>query len=793
MNYRMVKCTIVCIKLTFGGVFMLQSYLDKDYKSEKDELRSVDELIEKVIPFYKTFDTQYGWPYQIGAKQDSLSTSTTSMVAFSMGILMGGKIDLAVDEDCENYFKRSVFEEDYSRYNEILSTAKKIVFEDFNSRYCNFQSNTYGINDPLTMTWVKYLADNVKKSVDHKTIEKYNKKCIYRIENVFSTIYSDKEKLVFSEQPDIEKKQSGEIEKTHIFPLLKVVQLYCSVRKNKDSAYKPTEKYINAVRDIFKERLHYHLSLASIENSNFDTAELVFSLEGALLLDHNVDNFEQNLLDRIFQEIKERQEISLYWRPLKPFVSNHQGLALLPLSVEIAMSLIRICRLLGKKGNDLFSKYYDIFSKYTKWLKTRVTTIESPDITDERLYGWCSEHIYKPNVIHPWETSQVVVYLVNYNQMLQKHIANKLLKSSNFFVEYFDKKVYAWNEWMKNEPVSKDKFRIYKDINSKYVSENNNNFSMLLYGPPGTGKTSIAEKIAETKGWPLVTITPSDFIANGADQVEAKAKNIFTVLEEQRKLVVLFDEIDRLILDRDSGYYFEQSDMFQFMTPSMLVKLKNLRKKAGVIFIICTNYEERIDLAIKRPGRIDQKYLVLPPDKERRTSFIKEKLQVDSDVISYIVENTALYTFVDLLQLIKNIKENLKDFTVSSVKELIVDPTISLLSYSNKIGINKSEQKEKNPQKPKKEFLTLVFLKAEANDAEEIFSKNEKILIWDYLQSEYNDEKNFNFIKKQLNDNSMVRQVAKILPKVIPDNNEKSDIKKALLNWCKEMGDQCEE
>ncbi len=38
--------------------------------------------------------------------------------------------------------------------------------------------------------------------------------------------------------------------------------------------------------------------------------------------------------------------------------------------------------------------------------------------------------------------------------------------------------------------------------------------------------------------------------------------------------VILFDEIDRLILDRDSKAYSEQSDVFQFMTPSMLIKIQ---------------------------------------------------------------------------------------------------------------------------------------------------------------------------------------------------------------------------
>jgi len=39
--------------------------------------------------------------------------------------------------------------------------------------------------------------------------------------------------------------------------------------------------------------------------------------------------------------------------------------------------------------------------------------------------------------------------------------------------------------------------------------------SMILYGPPGTSKTTLAEAIAKELGWPLLTITPSDFVKDG--------------------------------------------------------------------------------------------------------------------------------------------------------------------------------------------------------------------------------------------------------------------------------------
>src|SRR5262249_23912624 len=89
-------------------------------------------------------------------------------------------------------------------------------------------------------------------------------------------------------------------------------------------------------------------------------------------------------------------------------------------------------------------------------------------------------------------------------------------------------------------------------------------------------------------------------------------------LRSQEGVIVLFDEIDQFLLDRNSTLYNDQDDVFKFMTPGMLTKLQNLREAEGVIFIIATNYYERIDSAIKRRGRIDDHFLLSIPDQKQR-------------------------------------------------------------------------------------------------------------------------------------------------------------------------------
>lgn len=748
----------------------LERYLSGNYIKEKDEQKSVVELIKKVIPTYERFHEGKGWGYKLGesAKDMSISTSTVSMVAFSMSVLICGKPDLAIDgtrKDILSYYKKLKAQENFMN---VFRDSLKVIFDTFRNgtekEAFTFESTTYGIDDPFTLMWARYLIDNNKdilKEVveDFEEVEKeFNNKCENIVGEIFESLYEDKANLKFPPQ----------IEKFHIFPLLKTVQLYSSMISTIED--KIDENYINEVRNTLKNSLHNHLSLVSIENSNFDTAELVFSLEGLLLLDPNRDNFDQNLLNRVFQVVRERQDISIYWRPLKPFVINQQGLALLPLSIEIAMSLIRICRLLGKRGEKLFSKNYNMFHRYTDWLKTGVTVVPcSKKNSDEcetkqycswnkccshkKFYGWCSEHVYQPNVIHTWETSQVMVYLVNFADMLQKHISYQSLKFANLSSKDCSSEKSLWEKWEKTELISQPQFEIYKPIKEHYINvdERNNCYSMLLYGPPGTGKSTIAEQIAKAKGWPLVTITPSDFITSGADQVETKAKSIFKVLEEQDEMVVIFDEIDRLILDRDSSLYHAQSDLFQFMTPSMLVKLKDLRTKGKIIFIIATNYEGRIDKAIKRKGRIDNLYLVLPHDMGGRKKLFEKLIikKLDPKVQpkfeeceELILRKTALFTYTEFDQLSDIIQNKSTELITGGkvnkeeLKKLIEKPSITLMSYSKKLGLTEDE---KNFQKPIKEFLSLVFLKAETYDCigndSPVFDKNELELLVEFLAS----------------------------------------------------------
>ena len=261
--------------------------------------------------------------------------------------------------------------------------------------------------------------------------------------------------------------------------------------------------------------------------------------------------------------------------------------------------------------------------------------------------GWHSEHINDPKLIHTWETSQVLEFLLAFRDQLRRHMARQALVLSYLKEDrpkLKDIKIGGkaiggdtgneniWDKITNHfEPVTVlgPEFEVYKKVGKRFfVPRSDRNYdqaawSMLLYGPPGTGKSTLGKNLAAALGVPFITVTVSDFLGGGEAEVEHRAKMVFKVLELQPLPVVLFDEMDQFMLDRDSKLYKDQDSIFQFLTPGMLTKFADLHDSETVIFIIATNYEDRIDPAIKRRGRIDWNYLMLPFDGEARLRILE--------------------------------------------------------------------------------------------------------------------------------------------------------------------------
>jgi hypothetical protein len=211
--------------------------------------------------------------------------------------------------------------------------------------------------------------------------------------------------------------------------------------------------------------------------------------------------------------------------------------------------------------------------------------------------------------------------------------------------------------------------------------------SVLLFGPPGTSKTSIVRAVAEKLGWPLIELSPSDFLRNGMDKIFKKANQVFEDLSDLSKAVVFFDEMDAVAQNRQSDLDVTR----QFLTTSMLPKIAALHDEARVLFFMATNHISELDPAITRPGRFDLLLFVGPPswkDKLTRIDKILEDIGIsDPDQIDEvktlleervasashpgIVEFLSLFTYGEFVSFLRRIRS--KDDLLSVLKGMSKD------------------------------------------------------------------------------------------------------------------------
>ncbi len=519
----------------------------------------------------------------------------------------------------------------------------------------------------------------------------------------------------------------------HPLPLLKAVRALRILKKSYYKDIAPNlQHYVTKIQEEaglwFERNLHRQLSFYHFSDFRFDAAELIFCLAGAL--ETGEIAYPDSVIENALQVVRESQVRSVYWRPYRPMLVNARGQVLIPLSIEIASALLEVLQ-----RTDLFGQYSDTLTKYYDWLITQLVP-QAEEARDEASAwaGWHSENAYETRLVHVWDTALRSVFLINYWNSLAEDINHRILSSFSVrqprsitivpgrFVPP-DKNLAGWS---------------FDDIVRDL--EEHRLYSLLLYGPPGTSKTSFAEVLAKKLGRPLVCVSPSDFLVRGESGIEEQAKLLFRALNALENVVILFDEIDRMILDRDSEAYGSEGETFQFMTPSMLLKLRELRDTERSIFLIATNLAERIDGPAKRAGRVDRRILCAPFTMKDRVRTLRDLVGAavgasdlawaafEQKIFRDVASKTALHVYQSLRSIVDRAASEARRhgkgeavFRADLLKELARQepeaPEIKLAIYEDR-DWGRLEG-SKYPQKPYEEYLALLLLRGEVPNGQE--------------------------------------------------------------------------
>ncbi|PPR04060.1 hypothetical protein CVT24_010635 [Panaeolus cyanescens] len=179
--------------------------------------------------------------------------------------------------------------------------------------------------------------------------------------------------------------------------------------------------------------------------------------------------------------------------------------------------------------------------------------------------------------------------------------------------------------------------QIYKDLGIPWKR------GLIMFGPPGNGKTISLKTIMKTcgeKGFaPLYVKSFQSYQGE-----EAAMDQVFSKARQMSPCVVILEDLDSLINDRNRSFFLNQLD--------------GLEGNDGLLIIGTTNHFERLDPGLSsRPSRFDRKYKFDDPDASERKLYVQywqkklednKEIDLSDELVDEIVSLTDRFSFAYL-------------------------------------------------------------------------------------------------------------------------------------------------
>lgn len=163
---------------------------------------------------------------------------------------------------------------------------------------------------------------------------------------------------------------------------------------------------------------------------------------------------------------------------------------------------------------------------------------------------------------------------------------------------------------------------------------------ILISGPVGTGKTFLAEAFAKDCGLNVVEF--KNFRDKWVGSSESNLEKILNLIQTLAPIVVLIDEADATLGNRDSG---GDSGVDQRIFSKIAAAMGNTENRGRILWILMTSRPDLLPIDLKRQGRCEEHISLFYPESEEDRAAIVEAM---------VKKNKIAHTVTDWTPIVKN-------------------------------------------------------------------------------------------------------------------------------------------
>ena len=180
---------------------------------------------------------------------------------------------------------------------------------------------------------------------------------------------------------------------------------------------------------------------------------------------------------------------------------------------------------------------------------------------------------------------------------------------------------------------------------------------VLFTGPMGTGKTFVAEAFAKECG--LTTIKLKNFRSKWVGATEGNLEKILNVIKAIGQVIVIIDEGDRAFGNTDGDGDGGTSSRVIARIKEFMSDTSN---RGRILFLVMTNRPDKLDVDLKRAGRLDRKIPFLYSQTPEEVEMVAKAL----------LRKNKIKTEVDFSKLTKDFSTKLVGYSNADVEAVIL-------------------------------------------------------------------------------------------------------------------------